>query len=67
MNMYKKEIIFDPETLDFAMYLDGELVGFARTYQTAEVELDNLVYELLNRPYFEEQIMNELGVKKVTL
>lgn len=48
--MYEKEIAYDPETRDFAMYLDGELVGFARTYQEAEVTLDELVYELLSSP-----------------
>ncbi len=52
--MYEKEIIYDPETRDFAMYLDGELVGFARTYQEAEVTLDQLVFELLNGQYFRE-------------
>ncbi|MFV9506168.1 MAG: hypothetical protein AB4911_16575 [Oscillochloridaceae bacterium umkhey_bin13] len=46
--MYEKEIIYDPENRDFAMYLDGDLVGFARTYQEAEEVLDELVYELLN-------------------
>jgi hypothetical protein len=30
--MYQKEIVYDRETHDYAMYLDGELVGFARTY-----------------------------------
>lgn len=54
MPMYEKEIIYDPETRDFAMYLDGELVGFARTYQEAEQTLDELVYELLNGQYFRE-------------
>lgn len=52
--MYEKEIIYDPETRDFAMYLDGEIVGFARTYQEAEVTLDQLVYELINGQYFRE-------------
>jgi hypothetical protein len=52
--MYEKEIVYDPETRDFAMYLDGELVGFARTYQEAEVTLDALVFELLNGQYFRE-------------
>lgn len=42
-----KEICYDRETRDYAMYLDGELVGFARTYHEAEVTLDNLVLELL--------------------
>lgn len=53
-DMYEKAIIYDPETRDFAMYLDGELVGFARTYQEAETTLDELVYELLNGEYFRE-------------
>jgi hypothetical protein len=45
--MHEKRIIYDPETRDFAMYLDGELVGFARTYQEAEATLDELISELL--------------------
>lgn len=45
--MYRKEIVYDRETRDFAMYLDGELIGFARTYHEAEVELDCLVLELI--------------------
>jgi hypothetical protein len=52
--MYEKEIVYDPETRDFAMFLDGELVGFARTYQEAEVALDQLVFELINGQYFRE-------------
>jgi hypothetical protein len=52
--MFEKEIVYDPETRDFAMFLDGELVGFARTYQEAEQTLDELVYELLNGQYFRE-------------
>jgi hypothetical protein len=50
--MYEKEIVYDPETRDFAMYLDGELVGFARTYQEAEQTLDELIYELLNGTHY---------------
>jgi hypothetical protein len=52
--MYRKEIVYDRETHDFAMYLDGELVGFARTYHEAEVTLDQLVFELLSGQYFRE-------------
>lgn len=44
---FRKEIRYDRETRDFAMYLDGELVGYMRTYHEAEVALDQLVYELL--------------------
>jgi hypothetical protein len=51
MAMYCKEIVYDCETHDFAMYLDGELVGFARTYQEAEVTLDELVFELMHGQY----------------
>ncbi len=51
MAMYEKAIVYDPETRDFAMYLDGELVGFARTYQEAEEALDALVSELLSGRY----------------
>lgn len=49
--MYHQEIIYDPVTRDFAMYLDGELVGFARTYEEAEQTLNALVYELLHGGY----------------
>lgn len=53
--MYRKEIVYDRETHDYAMYLDGELVGFARNYHEAEVTLDQLVFELLTRAaYFEK-------------
>ena len=45
---YRKEIRYDRETRDYAMYLDGELVGFARTYHEAEVTLDQVVFELLS-------------------
>lgn len=44
--MYTKEIAYDPETRDFAMCLNGELIGFARTYQEAEQALDALIAEL---------------------
>lgn len=45
--MYRKEIVYDRETRDFALYLDGQLVGFAKTRAEAEAELDALVYRLL--------------------
>ena len=45
---YRKEIVFDRESRDYAMRLDGELVGYARTYHEAEVTLDQLVFELLS-------------------
>lgn len=30
--MYEKEIVYDPETRNIAMYLDGELKPVRRTY-----------------------------------
>lgn len=50
--MYRREIVYDRETRDYAMYLDGELVGFARTYHEAEVALDQLVFELVSGQHF---------------
>lgn len=52
--MYQREIIYDRNTRDYAMYLDGELVGFARTYHEAEITLDQLMFELVSGPYFRE-------------
>lgn len=50
--MYVKEITYDRETRDYAMFLDGELVGFARSYHAAEVTLDQLVFALISGQYF---------------
>jgi hypothetical protein len=33
------------------MHLDGELIGFARTHQEAQITLDALVHELLSGRY----------------
>jgi len=52
--MYRKEIVYSRETRDYAMYLDGELVGFARTYHEAEVTLDQLVFELMSGQFYRE-------------
>lgn len=46
--MYDKSIQYDRETRDYAMRLDGELVGFARTHHEAEITLDQLVFELMS-------------------
>lgn len=43
------EIRYDRFSRDYAMYLDGELVGYARTYHEAEVLLDDLVLERLRQ------------------
>ncbi len=47
--MYRKMIMYDRKTGDFAMYLNGELVGYAATYLQAETTLNKLVYELLTK------------------
>lgn len=45
---YRKEIVYDRDAREYAMYLDGELVAFARSYHAAEIALDQLVFELLS-------------------
>lgn len=57
--MYRKEIVYDRESKDYAMYLDSELVGFARTYHDAEVALDQLVFELISGEFFREAAPSE--------
>lgn len=52
--MHRKEIVYDYERHDFAMYLDGELVGFARTYGEAETTLDQIIFELMSGRYLKE-------------
>lgn len=52
--MYRKEIVYDRTVRDYAMYLDGELVGFARTYQEAVITLDQLVFELMTGQFFKD-------------
>lgn len=44
---YTKTVKYDREVKEHAMYLNGKLVGYARTSMEAEVELNNLVYRLL--------------------
>lgn len=44
-----KHFRFDPETRDYALYLDGQLVGFKSNPEAAEAELDRLQYEHLSR------------------
>ena len=46
--MFATSIVYDRETHDHAMYLDGALVGFARTAHEAQTILDQLVFELLS-------------------
>lgn len=59
--LYRKEIAYDREVHDYAMYLDGELVGFAHTYHEAEITLDQLVFELLSGEYFYAALLDAAG------
>lgn len=43
------EIVYDEETRDYAMLVDGELVGYKRTFLEAERYLQDLRYEKLRR------------------
>jgi hypothetical protein len=52
--MYRKEIVYDRDARDYAMYIDGELVGFARTYREAEETLDQFVFELMSGQFFRD-------------
>lgn len=45
--MHRKNIMYSRNTQDFAIYLDGVLVGYARSYLEAEAVLDQLMMELL--------------------
>jgi hypothetical protein len=51
---YRREIVYDRETRDFAMCLDGELVGFARTYDEAQATLAELVFQLQSGAFFRQ-------------
>ena len=59
----QRDIVYDRATRNYAMYLDGELIGFARTHGEAEITLDELVYQqLLCRPLSEvEALAHELA------
>lgn len=48
--MYRQEVVRDYETREWAMYLNGELVGFARTYPEAQETLNELVIQLMSVP-----------------
>lgn len=41
-----KHVVYDPETRDYMLYLDGQFVGAARTETEANVTLDTLVDEI---------------------
>lgn len=43
-----KRIVYSRETKDYALYLDGELVGYADTPAEGERTLDELAYSILS-------------------
>lgn len=45
--MFRRNIMYSRDTQDFAMYLDGVLVGYAHSYLEAEAVLDQLMFEIL--------------------
>ncbi len=49
--MMQRMIMYSRDTRDFAIYLDGALVGYAPSYLEAEAVLDQLVMELLRARY----------------
>ena len=55
----EKSIIYDRETHDYAAYLDGSLIGFARNYVEAEAMLDRVIFDRLmdQRAYEAERQM----------
>lgn len=48
---YRKEIVYNYENHDYAMYLDRELIGFARNHAEACDTLNQLVFELRSGQY----------------
>lgn len=46
---FLKEIRYDRSTKDFALYLNGELIGYSGSFTEGESRLNELVYDLLRR------------------
>lgn len=54
----QRDIVRDAETGDYRLLLDGELVGYARTFHEGETTLDELVYDrLARRPLTEAEAL----------
>jgi hypothetical protein len=45
--MNHKHVEYDTITGDYAAYLDGDLIGFYPTRQTAQAALDDIVFKRL--------------------
>lgn len=52
-----KEITYNRLTKDYDMTLNGEYIGSERSYHSAEVELDRLAYEQLDRAGVEPELL----------
>lgn len=46
MPTYAKEIVYDFQCGDFALYLEDELVGYARSYLEGDQILDAMIADL---------------------
>jgi hypothetical protein len=54
----QRDIVRDAESGDYRLLLDGELVGYARTFHEGETTLDELVYDrLARRPLTEAEAL----------
>jgi hypothetical protein len=45
--MFEKAITYNATRRDFEMWLDGELIGYARTYGDAERTLNEVIAEII--------------------
>ena len=45
--MFRRQIVYNRDNRSFAMYLDGEFVGYAGSFLEAEAVLDQLMLEQL--------------------
>lgn len=45
---FAREIKYNRDSHDYDMLLDGQYIGSARDYHSAEITLDQLIYELLH-------------------
>ena len=59
---YRKEILYDRETRDYAMYLDGELVGFIPRHR---IESRTAVGELTVKDAVESVVEEVLTVEPI--
>jgi hypothetical protein len=52
---FRKEIKYDHESRDYALYLNDELVGYARTYHDGELALDALALAILTHQHTSQE------------